>query len=514
MNPPALHPVLSCAEARDFERAWFAGDADGSRVREAMRRAGAGVASEIRSLMDEAGFDRLPLVVLCGKGRNAGDALIAARALLDRTDAITAQLAFPRAELSPEARDALEALVAAGAGRVSVTSAPEILFPGTPRLILDGLAGSGFRPPMPDAMRATITAANKSSAALRVAVDLPSGAGDDCDDCVFDAHLTVATGIFKTPLLDPTVRRVAGRIRYVDIGFFDGATPPGRVTVLAPAAFAPLTALRPAFCDKRDFGHVAILGGHRSMPGALLMNVLAALRSGAGLVTAFCPESVHAAFAAAAPEAMWVPLPETPDGAISCEALPTVLAHLDRADVFVCGSGIGPSPELGRLVADFITRTTLPVVIDADALRRPVVDALRVRPAGSGVAVLTPHAGEFKRISGHDAGDGFAALNAYAEGNGVILVHKGPLPRVADGRRGVLIPHGGPVLARGGSGDLLAGMIGALVAREMSPGLETVARAVAWHASAADHVARLRGSVAVRTIDILDGLGPCLRMNR
>lgn len=516
MKPSALHPVMSCAEARDFERMWFADDANGRRAREAMRRAGAGVAREAGALLDEAGFERLPLVVLCGKGRNAGDALIAATGLLDRTDLVTVHLTFAAGELAPETRAALDALVVRGGGRVNVVGGPEGpgFFPRTACLVLDGLVGSGFRPPMSAAMRETIATVNKLGAALRVAVDVPSGVGDSVADEVFDAHLTVATGIFKAPLLDPTARRFAGRIRYADTGFFDSASPPSRISVLAPGAFAPLTALRPSFCDKRDFGHVAILGGHRTMPGALLMNVFAALRAGAGLVTAFCPESVHAAFAAAVPEAMWVPLPEASDGALAHEALPTVLAHLDRADVLVCGSGIGPSPEPARLVADILERTRLPVVIDADALRRPVVDALRARPAGSGVAVLTPHAGEFKRISGHDAGEGFAALHAYAGESGVILVHKGPLSRVADGLRGVVIPYGGPVLARGGSGDLLAGMIGALVAREVSPGLDTVARAVSWHAAAADWVASRHGSLTVRTTDILDGLGPCLRGDR
>lgn len=513
MNPPALHPVMSCAEARDFERAWFSGDTDGRRVRAAMRLAGEGVAREVRALLDEAGVARPPLIVLCGKGRNGGDALIAATHLLGRTESVSVRLAFPEESLVPEARDALAELVAAAAGRVEVSRwvQGDMLFRRRECLVLDGLTGSGFRPPLSTPMREMIRAANRLDGALRVAVDIPSGTGDEGDGAAFDAHLTVATGVFKAPLLDPRVRRVAGRIRYVDIGLFDAAVPDSRVSVHAPGALGALGSLRSAFCDKRDFGHVAILGGNRSMPGALLMNTLAALRAGAGLVTAFCPESVHAAFSAVAPEAMWVPLPETPDGSLPHDALPAVLSHIERADVLVCGSGIGVSPEPMRLISDIILQTTLPVVVDADALRAPVVDALRFRPEGSGVAVLTPHAGEFRRISGRDAGDGFEILDAYAAENGVILLHKGPLARVTDGRRGVVIPHGGPALARGGSGDLLAGMIGALVAREKNPGVEAVALAAAWHGAAADWIACRRGAVSLRTTEILDGLGPCLR---
>src|ERR1043165_2417726 len=150
MNHPAMHPVMSCAEARDFERAWFAGDTGGLRVRAAMRRAGAGVARETRVLLDEAGFGRIPIVVLCGKGRNAGDALIAAISLLDRADSVIVHLAFAEDSLAPESRAALDTLIVAGAGRVNVVFRKdgEISFPKGVRLVLAGLVGPGF-PPTP-----------------------------------------------------------------------------------------------------------------------------------------------------------------------------------------------------------------------------------------------------------------------------------------------------------------------------------------------------------------------------
>src|SRR5439155_3801843 len=130
---------------------------------------------------------------------------------------------------------------------------------------------------------------------LRAAVDLPSAG-------IFRADFTYATGSVKTPALDPAT---AGRVRYIDLGFFRGDEL-GAERVLLPAVLAPLAALRPPQSDKRSYGHLFVVAGSRNFPGAALMAVLAALRSGAGLVTAFVPESLVPAFAARAPEAMWV----------------------------------------------------------------------------------------------------------------------------------------------------------------------------------------------------------------
>ncbi len=512
MSPSALHPVMTCAEARGFEHGFFQGADSGLTVREAMSRAASGVARETRALLAEGALRPDFVVVLCGTGRNAGDALLAAHELLGPGAQCRVCLSSPRETLCAEAAWALARLESLVGVRVHVGQDFPATPAGVPCLVLDGLTGSGFRPPLSPAMSALILAANSCEDAVRVAVDLPSGAGDASDSLLFSAHLTVATGVVKAPLVaQPAVRAAAGRIRYADIGFFDRLAPASRIAVPSPQAMRTLGGLRPATSDKRDYGHVAVLGGSRRMPGALMLNVLGALRSGAGLVTAFCPESVHAAFAAAAPEAMWVPLPESADGSLSQDALPIALERLSRADALVCGSGLGASEGALALVTDLLAQTALPVVVDADALRPEVLAGVKARPAGSGPVVLTPHAGEFLRICGRDAGDGFGVLNEYAREARAIVVHKGPGTRVADGERGVFIPHGGPALARGGSGDLLAGMVGAALAAKPGAGLAEVAQSVALHGAAADAVASRRGALPLRTTDLLDGIGEFLR---
>ena len=512
MPGPEFHPVMTCAEARAFEGKLFAGDVSGEFVRKAMRLAAEGVARETRALLGEAGLVGPALAVLAGKGRNAGDALLAAALLLPEVGACGVILVAGEPELAPETRDALDALREAGGERVRVLrhGSRRAAFPAGPVLILDGLAGSGFRPPLSPEMRSLIGEANALPDAVRVAVDLPSGAGDDSDGLLFRADLTVATGIFKSPLLGARVRESAGRLRYADTGFFSGKAPStGPGFVVSGKIFAPLRTLRPASGDKRAYGHVLVVGGSDGMPGAALLNTRAALHAGAGLVTTVCPERVQAAFAAAAPEAMWVGATTDVTGGIAFAELGRILAKARRADALVLGSGCGDSPDTRRLLAALVAQFHGAVTIDADALRPEVIAGIADRPATAGPVVLTPHAGEFLRIAGVPASP--EAAVAFAAKTGATVVMKGPGTTVCYGRIHAFVPFGGPAFARGGSGDLLAGIVGALLAREHDDVFGTVCRAVAWHGAAADAVAGRRGATTPVTGDILDGLESVVR---
>jgi ADP-dependent NAD(P)H-hydrate dehydratase / NAD(P)H-hydrate epimerase len=291
----------------------------------------------------------------------------------------------------------------------------------------------------------------------------------------------------------------AGRVRYLDLGFFDGREGAEDDRVLTSKVLAPLAGLRAARSDKRTFGHVFVVGGSRAFPGAVLMTVLAALRSGAGLVTAFVPETVAAAFAARAPEAMWVGWPETPAGGLALEGEHLLRERLDRASVLVLGPGLGRESESLALAASLVQTSTVPVVIDADALQTTVIGG------ASMPLILTPHAGEFARINGG------RELRDFARQTGATVVLKGAVTRVASGG---IVHHsffGGPVLARGGSGDVLAGLIGGLVAQNPTDAPLAAARGVVWQGIAADLLARAHGQVAVQTTQLLDFLPAALR---
>jgi len=497
MNMPASHPILSPAEARTLETELFAGDE--SAEWSAMTRAGAAVA---RAILDDyreiGGFPTDGRVlVLVGKGHNGGDALLAAAEILEKFPAARAEVIFVfgiRA-LRPLALQAWRRLSDIARERGATVPAPS----GRYVLSLDGIFGFQFRPPVGQPAAKIISAANKAAVLMRAAIDLPSGLGEA--GATFQADFTYATGSVKSPLLDKACGVFAGRIRYLDLGFFSGK--PSHVDVrervLLTDVLEPLRGWRRPSSDKRDYGHLFVIGGSRSYPGAVMMSVLAALKAGAGLVTAFVPESLAAAYAAHVPEAMWVGWPETPEGGLALEGSYLLRERISRADALLIGPGLSREAEVLALAADVVKTSTVPLVIDADALRPEIVGG------GNAPRILTPHAGEFARIAGENT------LADYTRKTDAVVVLKGAITRVSAAGDEFLSFFGGPVLARGGSGDLLAGMAGALAAADPDHLLNAAARAVVWHGRAADLLARERGQVAVHTTEFLDFLPAVLR---
>ena len=451
------HPILSCAEARAWEAKVLGGDEE--REWAAMQAAGRGVADAVlRDFEEIGGFPAEGTVlVLAGKGHNAGDALIAARRITERFPQARVEVMFVFGErvLRPLAMKAWREL--------GTASLPRLLPDAEGYdLVIDGVFGFQFRAPLAEEVAKVLREVNALPVRLRAAVDLPSGLGETD---AFRADFTYATGIVKAPLLELAN---AGRLRYVDLG------------------------LRAARSDKRTYGHVFIVGGSRQYPGAVLMSVLAALRSGAGLVTAFVPESLAAAFAARAPEAMWVGWPETPDGGLALEGGHLLREKRDRADVLLIGPGLGREAETLALARDVVGESRIPVVIDGDALQPEIV------AAGDASRILTPHAGEYARIE--------KRIPANA-----VTIRKGPLTYVEAGGARHYCFAGGPVLARGGSGDLLAGLTAGLLAQGPDDPLAAACRGALWHGLAADKLARAQGQVAVNTTQLLDYLAAVLR---
>jgi NAD(P)H-hydrate epimerase len=492
------HPILTLEEARAFEAGLFGGDE--RKEWAAMKRAGRAIAQAIlRDSAEIGGFrEDARLLVIAGKGNNAGDALIAARAILERLPRASADFRFvfgPRKLRSLAAR-AWRELSIACPGRVHSVGDKDVR--AAYDLCIGGIFGYQFRPPLPAAALAAIAAADRSRIAFRAAVDLPSGLDEPG---AYHADFTYATGSVKRPTLGSPN---AGRLRYLDLGFFSesagqGTLPNGPDRVILPSVLRPLAGLRPASSDKRSQGHLAIVGGSLRYPGSVLMATLAALRSGVGLVTSFVPAGLVAAFSARAPEAMWVGLPVTEDGDLALSGLERALAGLERASALAIGPGLGKSPETHALVKDLVSASAVPLVIDADGLQPDIVRS------GTARRILTPHAGELERISGG------LELGPLAASIAAVVLAKGPVTRVTAGVETYYSLHGGPVLSRGGSGDLLAGLAGGLLAQAPLDPLLAACRAAVWHGMAADSLARAHGQAAVATTQLLDFLGPALR---
>ena len=504
MAPVPSHPVLTCAEAKAWE-ARILPDEESEWA--AMQEAGAKLALSILDDYKEIGC--LPIhgriLVLAGKGHNGGDALLAARAIIyERPDTnAVVVLAFGPGDLRPLAGRALDWLREQDPKRVQILTAEDALAADQKyALCLDGIFGFQFRAPMDETIARLLVQANAHPAIkFRAAVDLPSGVGETTATSVFHADFTYATGIVKLPVLWPTNATAVGRLRYVDLGLLKAdSVPEASERMLIEQLLVPLGELRPPQSDKRTYGHLFILGGSRSYPGAVLLAVRAALRSGAGLVTAFVPEKLVPEYASRHPEAMWVGCPENSTGGIAPGSLALVRERLSRATAFLIGPGLGTGAETMALATQLVDEAKVPVVLDADALRPEVIAVVKNKPF-----IGTPHAGEFERIAPVLFQDGkFTAPCG-------VLVLKGPMTRVIDGKNIYHSPFGGPVLARGGSGDILAGLIGGLLAQQPDNPVLAACRGVAWHGRAADLLARAYGQVTVETSELLEQLGPALK---
>jgi NAD(P)H-hydrate epimerase len=485
--PNAAHPILTCDEARAFEKTYLAGDE--AREWTAMQRAGFGIAEAVVRDFEEIGGipSGARVLVLAGKGNNGGDAMLAAAALRARRpqSQIEVVFAFGERALRPLAHRAWMELSAAPEGAVRTISVEALA--GDYDLCLDGLFGYQFRVPMPAKVGALLAKVNELPVRLRAAVDLPSGLDDGK---AFRADFSYATGSFKAPLF--TLPN-AGRLRLVDLGF--PVTSQSMIDkVLNAGVLDPLRGFRPSQCEKRTFGHLLVVAGSRWYPGAALMAVLAALRSGVGLVTAAVPQSLATVFAARVPEVMWLGLPETAGGDLAGEGIGPLRAAFARASAALIGPGLGRSRDTMGLALQFVKGSPLPLVIDADALQAEIV------AAGTAPRILTPHAGEYERIQLRIA-------------PASIVVRKGPLTRIETGVGGAaeVSVFGGPALARGGSGDMLAGLTAGLLAQAPEDAAGAAARGLVWHGLAADAMARKHGQVAIHTTQLLDFLGPVLR---
>lgn len=467
----------------------------------------------------------LRVLALIGKGNNGGDALIACGQILAdfpraQVDLITTH---PMDELRPLAAKALQQLEGRIKGhQISQTkTASEITelleeIGGKQgfHICIDGLLGMSFTPPLRAPIPALIEAVNHYELiGLRAAVDLPSGHGDEKSELTFKADFSYATGIAKKPLFEGIAD--CGRIGYVDLGFFDSkdlGNTESKESILLPQVLDPLRRLRSADVDKRKFGHVFIVGGSAYMPGALLMAVKAAVRSGVGLVTAFVPTSVASSLAAQVPEAMWIPWPETNNGTLSIRALSLLLDRIDQSSAVLVGPGMGKDRNAETLVQEILRQIEVPVILDADALCSRVLEVAQRRKPHFRPVVVTPHMGEFMRMAKlAKANYDIEALIEFTKFYRVTTVLKGANTRICDGESVIYSTTGGPVLSRGGSGDILAGLIGGMVAQNNECVHTAVARGVMLHGLAAQRLARAKGQVAVHTVEVLDYLSEVLR---
>lgn len=483
---------------------------------------GAAIARDFTEVMDWP--DQARILVLVGKGHNGGDALLAAAELIRRKppghlSVVSSSTSSQWKPLTRRADEVLrEALSSSGWAR------EDIVFPRTPEkwsgdVFLDGLLGMQFRPPLRDPLRGLVEWCRQCvQAPFRVAVDLPSGRSAETEG--LPADITYATGIAKDPLLAGPKPTSVGRLRYLDIGFFDQGEPEiplsGRSRLVTAEVLGELRQARSSDTYKNRQGKVWLIGGSMRYPGSILLSAMAAVRSGAGLVYAMVPDKLVPAFAAKLPEVIWIGCPVTRDGNLARETRDVWNELSPDPDALVIGPGLGPESETHYLVGEIGAETSAPLVLDAQALNPLIVSLLRRKKTGPVLA--TPHRRELEKLSGHSFSGHLSdseLRQVAGELGWWVLLKAPPFTRITDGQGLWVVPTGGPVLARGGSGDLLAGMVGRLIAREKATCGErwglAFAQAAYWHGLAGDKAASREGAETLATSDFLRYLGPSLR---
>lgn len=467
-----------------------------------MENAGAAVA--------EFALDHWPhaerIAVICGKGNNGGDGLVAARKLVERGKRVRVQLVAHASEIHG---DAAQMLPKAPAPLRQVVTRAELVPPLREcDLIIDAIVGTGFRPPVQGLYRDVIEAINAAAAPV-LAVDIPSGADADDHAPQHGNAICRADGIVTFTAPRPAHifgQLTRGPIRVVAIGSPDGAIESElNLDLITPHDIASLLEPRALDSNKGLYGHVLIIGGSLGKTGAAGMAGLSALRAGAGLATIATPRSALPLVAAVAPELMTEALAETEAGSISADA--SLATAMSGKTVVALGPGISRNESTVEFVRKFVRDCTLPLVIDADGLNAFENRAQNLMGT-SRPLVLTPHPGEMARLTGVSTreiqADRIAIAREFARKHGCMLVLKGYRTLIASPNGDVWVnPTGNPGMATGGTGDILTGMVAGMVAQHVDDVPRAVATAVYLHGLAGDLARDELGEQSLLASDLL-----------
>ncbi len=495
--PDWLDSVYTADEMRACD-AW-AIDEQGIPSLDLMERAALGLARLTAEIAGPTG----PIRIVCGKGNNGGDGIAAARLLRDEGREVDVLLTADVGDLRGDAAANLERLPGPppeqfGADRLAGSA-----------VIVDALLGTGFEGSPREPLAGAITAVNASGAPV-VACDVPSGVNAATGEVGGEAVRARATATFHGPKIGLYLapgKRCAGEVRTIEIGIPREAPEPTAAGLISSRVL-DLVPSRPRDGSKFTSGRVAIAGGARGLTGAPALAALAAQRAGAGYVQLAVPAAVQPAVAAHLLEAMARGIADS-DGTHTPDGVDEALELAEPAGALVLGPGIGRSEgalEFARLVA---ARAERPLLIDADGLNAHA-ERLGDLTARSDPTILTPHAGELARLLDTDSADIEAHRLAHAreaaEQSGAIVVLKGDDTIVAAPGGPVAInPGATPALATAGTGDVLSGVIGTLLAKRMDP-FAAAAAGVLAHARAGKVAAERHGADHVVAGDVIDAL--------
>ena len=471
---------------------------------ELMEAAGAAIADAVAGL-SPAG----PVRVVCGKGNNGGDGVVAARLLAASGHEVETLLLWPAEESSADSKANLERLDGGGA---ELSGDPAAALEGS-GAVVDAIFGTGFEGAPRAPAEAAITAINDCGAPV-VAADIASGVDASTGEVAGAAVRADVTVTFHGAKLGHWIspgKDHSGQLRVAPIGIPPGAPEPNAAGLISDRVLALAPGREPG-STKFTSGEVLIVGGSRGLTGAVVLSASSAVRSGAGYATVAVPGDLEHIFEIKLTEVMSRGFGGAEGHLVAADADPIVSAS-ERAAAVVCGPGLGGDEDALELARRVAARVDAPLVLDADGLN---AHAGRLGDLASRGAptVITPHAGELGRLlertSAEIAAHRLESAREAARLSGAVVVLKGDDTIVAEGDRLAIARGGAEALATAGTGDVLSGLIAALVARGLEP-FEAACAGVHSHQRAGRIAAqRVGSSASVIATDVIDALPEAL----
>ncbi len=462
---------------------------------ELMEAAGRAVAEAVAELAPGG-----PVRVVCGKGNNAGDGLVAARHLREMGFEVEALLLWPGDELSGDAAANLRRVEAE---HVSGELDARLADSGA---VVDAIFGTGFSGTPREPAAASIEAIDRCGAPV-VACDVASGvdaSSGEVEGVAVEAAITVGFHAAKVGHRVAPGKWHTGELRVAAIGIPDGAPSAPAAGTIDPAVLA-LAPRRGPRSTKFSSGQVAIAGGSRGLTGAVQMASRAAIRAGAGYATVAVPADLEQVFEAGQPEVMSVGCPGG-DGRLVPASAKAVLRAFEPAAAGVLGPGLGRDPGSVELAREVLGAIEAPLVLDADGLNAFAGEIGRIA-AREAPTILTPHAGELGRLLDRPAeqvsAHRLAAAREAASAAGAVVVLKGDDTIVTDGERVAVNAISAPALATAGTGDVLSGMAAAMLARGLEPFAAACAAVFAHARAGRDAAARIGAAESVIATDVI-----------
>ncbi len=464
--------LLSSDEMREVER--YAAEA-GLSYQRMMENAGSACARNIRTKLEYDDLHKVRVAVVCGKGNNGGDGFVVARKLHESGCNVCVILAsgYPT---SQEATYMYKLVLDQSIKTVWYDADKEIALQTirNANVIVDAVFGFGFTGNIGADIR-ELLGEMSISGEMKFAIDVPSGVYTDsgyCDPGCFKADYTIAISALKPAHIFHPASEFCGDIIIANIGI-----PEECYSVVGDYIYTynhmevkRLFPHRRITAHKNTFGHVLCICGSRTMAGAPVLAASAALRSGVGLVTLAFPESLYNVVSHKLTEALLMPLAENEDGTLSASGLKQLLASLEKYDAIVIGCGMGVNEDTKAVLCGIIENAEVPVVVDADGLNILSKDLSVLSRAKSNI-VLTPHIGEMQRLCKLEKNkilsNKVRIAYHFSKEHGIHLVLKGANTVVSapDSKKVYINNTGNTGLSKGGSGDVLAGIIGGFIAQ-------------------------------------------------